>query len=486
MDPRSTVMGWLMLCGGILLGARLCGAAEPAPEPPLNILLITADDLGLQLGCYGDEEIATPHLDALARSGRTYDAAYVAQASCSPSRSALFTGLFPHANGQYGLLNADVGFALHRRLQDQTIPNLLKRAGYRTGILGKLHVGPESSFKFDTRIRLQTRDVRQAAQRAGEFLADVPDDQPFFFMANYSDPHVYGRSPRPPKEAFPTQFQGIPEQPLEVGEVSPLPFQRLDDPEQIERTTQYYNAVMRLDAGVGMLLEALDATGRRDRTLVIFVSDHGPPFFRGKTSCYEAGVRVPLIVQWPSVFEAGDRSTALVSTVDLLPTILQAAGQPVPDRLHGISLKASRQPANQREYVATEFHYHGARPFYPRRAIRDQRYKLIHNLRAGETEPHRRVDGDVAYEISQQAKFSGTAVARAMKRAADPPEYELYDLHNDPWEFENLANHPEHRDTLERLKEALMKWRQRTGDPLLSQEGYRQVAAYAEKKKQAK
>ena len=99
-----------------------------------NVLFITSDDLGLQLSCYGDEVIETPNLDALAASGVQFDVAYVAQASCSPSRSAMFTGLYPHANGQYGL-TAVPGAALHPHLRDATLPNILKRAGYRTGII---------------------------------------------------------------------------------------------------------------------------------------------------------------------------------------------------------------------------------------------------------------------------------------------------------------------------------------------------------------
>ena len=100
-----------------------------AASGPLNVLLITADDMGTQLGCYGDKAIDTPHVDQLASEGRVFDNAYVAQASCSPSRSAMFTGLYPHANGQYGLLNAGVGFQLHARLHGQTMPALLKLGG---------------------------------------------------------------------------------------------------------------------------------------------------------------------------------------------------------------------------------------------------------------------------------------------------------------------------------------------------------------------
>jgi N-sulfoglucosamine sulfohydrolase len=443
---------------------------------PLNVLFITADDLGVQLGCYGDKAIATPHLDALARRGRLFENAYVAQASCSPSRSAMFTGLYPHANGQYGLLNAGVGFELQEPLRSQTIPALLKQAGYRTGILGKLHVGPENSFPFDTRIRVDTRDVKASAAEAAKFLRAGPE--PFFLMANYSDPHVLGRSPRPPKEAFPTQYKGVPEQPLKIGEVPPFPFQRLDHPEQVERVTQYYNAVQRFDAAVGLLLDALKDAGHADRTLIVFVSDHGPPFFRGKTSCYEGGVKVPLIVHWPGVFTQGDRSPALVSTVDILPTILDAVGRPVPDGLHGRSLRTTLEKARHREYLATEFHYHGSRPFFPRRTIRDARFKLIHNLRAGEAKPSSGIDGDAAYTLARAEKYQGTPLSRAFERAANPPEFELYDLQTDPWEFENLADQSQHAATLHRLQAALKAWRKETNDPLLTPEGFKRIAAY--------
>lgn len=451
-----------------LLAAPLFAAAQP------NLLLITADDLGLQLGCYGDKAIRTPNLDALAAHGRLFDNAYVAQASCSPSRSAMFTGLYPHANGQYGLLNANAGFELHEPLRKQTIPALLKQHGYRTGILGKLHVGPEASFPFDARLRADTRDVRAAAAEAGKFLRG---SGPFFLMANYSDPHVLGRSPRPPAEAFPTQYKGVPETPLKVGEVPPLPFQQIDTPEQIERVTQYYNAVMRFDAAVGLLLTELAAAGHADDTVILLVGDHGPPFFRGKTSCYEGGVKVPMLAVWPGVFPAGERTPALVSTVDLLPTLLDAAGLPVPQGLHGRSLRHTLEPAQHREFLATEFHFHGSMPFYPRRTIRDARYKLIHNLRAGQAKPTTGIDGDAAYGMGQKPPFAGSRIGNAFERAANPPEFELYDLQADPWEFDDLAAAPAQAATLARLQAALLDWRRQTNDPLLDSAGFAAMAA---------
>lgn len=472
MNRRPRIIKKLLLTLLACVGQVSWAAAATKP----NVLLITADDLGLQLGCYGDEAVRTPHLDALAKRGRLFENAYVAQASCSPSRSAMFTGLYPHANGQYGLLNAGAGFELHEPLRARTIPALLKQAGYRTGILGKLHVGPENSFPFDTRIRADTRDVKASAAEAAKFFQGAG---PFFLMANYSDPHVLGPSPRPPKEAFPTQYKGVPETPLRVGEVPPFPFQQIDTPEQIERVTQYYNAVMRFDAAVGLLLAELEKAGHINDTVILLVGDHGPPFVRGKTSCYEGGVHVPMIAVWPGIFKPGERTPALVSTVDLLPTILDATGQPVPAGLHGRSLRHTLDAKQHREFLATEFHFHGASPFYPRRSIRDARFKLIHNLRAGQVKASSGMDGDAAFAMSQTGKFAGTPVAEAFARLADPPEFELYDLRTDPWEFANLAAQGQHAPTLRRLQEALLTWRRETDDPLLTPDGLRQMAARA-------
>lgn len=444
-----------------------------------NVLMITADDLGIQLGCYGDKAARTPVLDELASRGCLFENAYVAQASCSPSRSAMFTGLYPHANGQYGLLNAGVGFALTEQAQAQTIPQVLKQEGYSTGIIGKLHVGVESKFPFDERMRADTRDVRSVAEQVGAFFEKTAS--PFFLMANFSDPHVMKSRPGFPDEVFPNQYQGVPADPLQIGQVPPLPFQRLNHPQQIARTTQFYNAASRFDYGVGLLLERLAAAGHADDTLIILVGDHGPPFFRGKTSCYEGGVHVPMIVVWPQVTEPGLRSKALVSTVDILPTILDAVGSQHQILQHGQSLRGAVRNDEFRDYLATEFHYHGSRPFYPRRSIRDMRFKLIHNLRSGEEQPGSTIDGDAALRLARESQSMDPQVLSAYERSAAPPEFELFDLTQDPWEFTNLAGLDEYRQDLQRMQAALMQWRKTTDDPLLTDAGWSEVGKYQHK-----
>jgi N-sulfoglucosamine sulfohydrolase len=455
---------------GLTVVSMLAPVGAPGksgPKKPLNVLFITTDDLGPVLSCYGETLIQTPNMDKLAAGGVQFEIAYVAQASCSPSRSAMFTGLHTHSTGQYGLTNA--GFALHPELRDRTISNLLKPSGYRTGIIGKLHVAPEESFQFDFRDTNsgKTREVRWVAKRVEDFLRQG-GEEPFFLMVNYSDPHAFRRPEDRTKWYFPPQVDGLPKNPLPPSEKTLFAFQQIDTPEQRIRTAGYYNAVQRLDDGIGMLMDVLEKHQHWDDTLVIFIGDHGPPFARGKTTVYESGIRIPFIVRWPGVSRPM-RSRAMVSTIDILPTILDAAGVAPAGKMHGRSLRPVLEKANApwREYLVAEFHFHGSRPFYPRRAIRDHRYKLIHNLRAGKAKPSTGIDADPAYRVSQQPRYDGTPVRRAFDTFADPPEFELYDLEKDPVEFNNLAGKPECRAIQKRLAKALLEYRKQTDDPFL-------------------
>ncbi len=461
---------------------RVISRSGTSPARP-NVLFITADDLGLQLGCYGDTVIETPQIDALAASGGQFEVAYVAQASCSPSRSAMFTGLYPHANGQYGL-TAGGYFALHPHLHDATIPNLLKRVGYRTGIIGKLHVAPGNSFKFDYHggSHIDVLDVKLVAERASEFFTRT-GDQPFFLMVNYTDPHAY--RPRGTKTneigdwSFRDRVKGIPETLVEPSEKTVLPFQQIDSPEQRERVAGYYNSVKRLDVGVGLLLESLERHGHTDDTVVIFIGDHGPPFDRGKATVYEGGLRIPFLVRWPGVSKPM-RSSAMVSTVDILPTILDATGATSNVEMHGRSLRPVLEnvKAPWREFLAGEFHVHKP-PWFPQRAIRDARYKLIHNLLADSERPANFIDGDIGYSTSREDRYTGTPVRAAFDTFADPPEFELYDLANDPWEFHNLAGKAEYAEVEKRMKVALKAWRHETDDPALDPTFHDQVKQQA-------
>jgi len=451
---------------GLALRGALGGTTRPAERP--NILMVVTDDLGCQVGCYGDPIARTPNIDGLAAEGVRFTRAYVTQASCSPSRSSMFTGMYPHQNGQIGL--AHRGYSMRPGLK--TLPALLKAAGYRTGVLGKVHVKPGRDLPFDFHQfnATGTRDVARTAKVADGFMHGGRG-KPFFLMVNLFDPH------RP----FENTFRGLPKQPLGPDDVKPPPFLGVDAPEVRKEVAGYYNCAARADAGLGMLLRALARNGCEKNTIVMFLGDHGPPFPRAKLSCYEAGIRIPLVIRWPGRIEAGLVSDALVSTIDFLPTLMEAAGGQTPEGLPGRSLAPLFDDAKVpwRELLFAEYnsHTHTASSFFPRRCVRDDRYKLIVNL-LHDRDRSLRTPGahGAAWEAAQQAELDGMAAGSAWKTLARPPEVELYDLKTDPVEFRNLADRADSRPVLQRLQKELLAWRKRTDDPLLDR---RKLAALA-------
>lgn len=459
----------LVLIGGI--AGRAVGVQAPesasAPGDRPNILLITADDLGPQLGAYGDSMVATPYLDAFARGAVLFENAWVTQATCSASRSSLFTGLYPHTNGHYGLTTT--GSELHPHLWQATLPRVLRDAGYRTGILGKLHVEPESEFPWDYRSRpaRDTRHVRGMALDAEAFMSEEAG-RPFFLVMSYSDPHPsFGDECR--ECGFPPQVDGLPEVAIQPGPGTLMPFQAVDSPTQRRRTANYLNSVSRLDTGVGLVLKALERLGIRDRTIVVFLGDHGPPFQRGKLSSYDVSLRVPFIVRWPGVSVPGTRST-LVSSLDVFPTLLEAAGHSPVEGLQGQSLGPALEDAEAggRTYLYGEYHLHTLGSFFPTRTVRTERFHLIHNLGAGSMEfPALTAGGDRGLEASREEANANSPAASAWATFESPPEYELYDLRADPHEWTNLADNEDFAAVLNELKRELERWRRDTEDPLL-------------------
>lgn len=445
-----------------LLGVGL----QQADAERANILLIVSEDNGPEIGCYGEPFVQTPVLDQLAAEGVRFDRAFVPQAGCSQSRAALLTGLYPHQNGQIGLATWKFG------LYDAKTPNLvrsLKQAGYRTGIIGKLHINPAEAFPFDFKAipssNFGRKGLSKYAEEAAEFMA--ADEAPFFLSVNYPDAH------RP----FTTQVDGIPAKPLRGEDVKPLAYFGLDSPDLRQQTADYYNCMSRLDSQIGDLLVELEKSGKRDNTLIVYMGDHGADMLRGKRTSYEGGVRVPLIVAGAGVVGEQVRDE-LVSTLDLMPTILAAADAKPVDGLPGRSLTGllAGKSEDWREYLFTEFHIHSAHNYYPQRTVRDDRFKLIQNLMPGEVNP--------GYAFTNARFFDGLddvieaapeAVRSAYLRMQQPPEFELYDLESDPFEFVNLADEGAHAETLKRLNAQLEGWRDSTNDPMLHPENVRRL-----------
>lgn len=452
-----------------MLMAILCGLSSVLADRP-NVLFIVSEDNGPELGCYGDHYARTPHLDRLASDGLLFKRAYVPQAGCSQSRASFLTGLYPHQHGQIGL--ATWGFRLYR---DDTpnLPRSLKESGYRTGIVGKLHINPESAFPFDFHQiksgNFARKDLLDYSRHAATFIN--ASDQPFFLSVNYPDAH----------DPWLRQVNGLPAQPQTADQVKAMAYMGIDPPGMREMVADYYNCMSRLDSLVGDLLSELEKSGKAENTIVVYFGDHGADMLRGKRTCYEGGLQIPLLIRWPGKIAPQVRSE-LVSTIDLVPTILMAADAPSAEKLPGLALQPLFKPGpvEWRKYCFAEYHTHAAAPnYFPQRSICTERYKLIETLLPDEVHPDYDLTLSKLEKEAQRREITGgldlhRAIAQASPEARSaytrmrqPPRYELYDLQVDPYEFTDLADSKEHANVLQELQTALQQWRVETHDPLL-------------------
>jgi N-sulfoglucosamine sulfohydrolase len=328
----------------------------------------------------GDKTVPTPNIDNFARQNVRFDNCYVTQASSSPSRSSIFTGLYPHQNGQVG--NANHGFATVKNTV--MLPKYLHESGYRTGVIGKVHVKPyEEAFIWDMNFNpgdFFTKNVKTVSEKAREFINNSGDN-PFFLKVSYVDTH----------EPFSNQVEDagekIPEVPVLPSEISKNYFTgKVVSDKDKEKFAEYYNGIKRLDYGIGLLLKVIEESGKFDNTLIIFFTgdNGGGPVQAGKMTCYETGVKAPLIVRYPGVQKLGQIRKEFVSSIDIFATVIEAAGLKMPEKTametEGKSLLPmvmGKKVKNFRKYVFTEMTYHGTDLYRPIRTIRDERYKLI-------------------------------------------------------------------------------------------------------------
>ncbi len=460
-----------LLCSFVLFLAP--AAAQDARLVPPNVVLVIADDLGMQLGCYGDAKARTPHIDALAAVGVRFEAAYATVASCSSSRSSILTGRFSHATAQYGLQHAQHNFEGHAR--EIGLSLLLQGAGYRSLRVGKLHVGPDSSFPFDEVLKASSRNPVQMADAVDAALK-AESGQPFFLLFCPSDPHRGGGSAkelrqRPDRFGNPAPGQtrdGVQQQVFDPARLSVPPWLP-DTPACRAEWAQYYQSVARVDQGIGRLREVLQTRGVLDNTVFVFTSDHGPAFPGAKTTVYQPGLQVPLILAGAGVAATGESRAQWASLVDLLPTLLDLCGLPTADGppLHGrtlVPLLSDPPPQWQRDLFASHT-LHEVTMYYPMRSIRRGRYKLIVNFAAPLAFPfasdlYRSATWQEVLK-SGRTQYGIRTVARLLQR----PRLELYDLQIDPWESRNLAQDASHQQIRIELSGALKAWQEGTHDP---------------------
>ncbi len=400
---------------------------------PPNILYLHSHDTGRYVSPMG-HAVPTPNVQRLAEQGTLFRRCFCAAPTCSPSRAALLTGQSAQSSGMLGL--AHRGFALYD--YGQHLVSTLKAAGYHTALAGMQHVG--EGVGYDEELASETRSANHVSATAARFLDSAPT-QPFFLDVGYGETHL----PFPEMPEQDSRYVRVPD---------PLP----DTPEIRRMTAGYHESVRRMDEGHGRVLEALVRNGLADNTLVICTTDHGVAFPGMKCHLTDHGMGVYLIVRGPGGFDGGAVSDALVSHIDLFPTICEVVGIEAPSHLQGVSLMplVRGDTDRVREEVFVEVTYHAA--YDPARAVRTDRWKLI-----------RHFDDDMTTPVLPNCDESEAKTVWLEHGWAERPvEAErLYDVIFDPNETRNLAGDPDHGPVLEEMRGRLQRWMEATDDPLL-------------------
>jgi N-sulfoglucosamine sulfohydrolase len=443
------------------MGLAMFGCAvgvQKAENTRPNIMLIIGDDMAWE-DCepYGSKQVPTPNMARLAREGMCFDAMFTSTAMCAPTRQQLYTGMYPVRNGAY---------PNHSKVYKgiKSLVHYLKELGYRVGLIGKRHFGPPESFLFEF------IGGKKGASDTAAIARFVNRDkkQPYCLIVVSNEPH----GPWNKVDASAFNADGL-----------TVPPYLVDCPQTREELTKYFAEITFLDGQLGACMRIVDNSGQKDDTIVIFTSEQGSSFpFGGKWSCYETGLKTAFIVRWPVRVKAGSRNRAMTQYVDVVPTLIEAAGA------RPGKIETGRPDANgktgfdgrsflkvllgktekHRNYV---YGAHTTRGIingsgcYPIRSVRSVRYKYIRNLN------HESVFYNVVStrpnELLQTWKEIGEnnpAVAARARFYQHRPAEELYDLQYDPYELENLADDPAYAKIKGRLKKELKCWMQQQAD----------------------
>jgi uncharacterized sulfatase len=444
----------------ILAAAALPHTANAAEKSPPNIVVFIADDHGyLDSSVAGSKQFRTPALERLAHDGITLTHAFAASPACAPSRAAFLTGLMPTRNG--AMLNHQPP-----RAEIKKLPAYLHELGYEVVAIGKVaHYKQGRDYGFDFTAHDTFHDD-QCVAAAVEYLQSRKSHQPLCLLVGTNWPHV----PWPKSNAGSTHSENA-----EEATFAPPPT-HVDTPATRHWRARYAAAVERFDHDLGLVYdEAYKRLGQN--TLFIEFSDHGAQWPFGKWNLYDAGTRTNLFAVWPGAIKAGAQSNALVSLVDLVPTLVEAAGGEPPRDIDGRSflpILAGHRP-DFCDKIFTTHSGDGKMNEYPIRSVRTARWKYIRNLKP-EAEHHSHIDLGKPVDGSEYWA-SWVARAKTDPRAKEivahyfrRPAEELYDLNADPDEQHNLAADPQHSQTLTDLRAALDQWMHDQGDQGLATE----------------
>src|SRR5579875_3409164 len=425
------------LMKGVVAASALTGLrAQPAVSGRPNILYIHSHDTGRYIQPYG-WNVPTPSLQKLASEGILFRRAFSAAPTCSPSRASLLTGHCPHNNGMLGL--AHRGFSLND--YSQHILHWLRPHGYRSTLIGVQHIAKDPQIiGYDEIVPTRGVHVAQVAPAAVRFLKQSPR-QPFFLDVGFHETHREFAPPGPQEDVRFTE--------------PPVPIP--DTPETRQDMAAFHATARILDSGVGAVLDALASAGLAENTLVISTTDHGIAFPAMKCNLTVHGSSVYLIMRGPAGFTGGKVCDAMISQMDLYPTICELLNIEAPDWLQGRSLMPVIRGEKEQihDELFAEVNYHAA--YEPKRAVRTQRFNYIRHF------------GDRKFPVLPNCddSLSKTVWLKHGWKNQIVPHELLFDTVFDPNETRNLVADPAYAHALEEMRARLDAWMQRTNDPLL-------------------
>lgn len=427
----------------LFLLAATAGAAET--KRPNLVIMLSDDHTLADSSVYGSTDVKTPNMQRLAAAGLTFDQAFVASPSCAPSRAALLTGLMPARNG------AEPNHS-RPRAELKKLPAYLQELGYEVVSFGKVsHYRHTQEYGFDHWAH-DTYHDDVAIEEGIKWLRARRSGKPLciFFGTNW--PHV----------PWPKTGEGY-----EAADVV-IPPNQVDTPKTREMRARYYAAIARMDNELGAVFDAtFEVLGQN--TFFLHTADHGAQWPFAKWNCYDAGIRTPMIAVWPGRTAVGARTSAMVSWIDILPTLVEVGGGPTPTGLDGRSFAAVLRGDTQthRDRIFATHSGDGRLNTYPIRAVRSARWKYIRNLHP-EFYFSTHVDlnpADTGYFPSwEQRAKTDPAAAALVKRYHERPPEELYDLQSDPLELNNLAADPAQAGRLAELRAEVTAWMKEAGD----------------------
>lgn len=453
-----------------------------------NVLVIFADDGGFMQTAYNNTVCDTPSLDALAARSVVFNRGYTGVSSCSPSRSVILSGLPQHQNGMYGLQHSVHHFQSFSGVR--SLPRILSNNGIFTGIVGKYHVAPREVYTFDY---MKIGDVNQVGRNitymkgfVREFLQQANQkDKPFFLYIAFHDPHRAGGNYGPFMNKWGDGQAGhgrIPDwNPIQYRpEDVIVPYFLPDTPATRGDIAAMYTSFNRMDQGIGLFMKELETSGHLDDTLVLWTSDNGIPFPGAKTNLYEPGMGEPMMISSPDHKEHwGKHTNGLASITDFVPTILDWFKVKYPKyTLNGeavtlsgrslLPLAAKPSETQAFPHVFSSHDLHEVTMAYPMRVMRNDRFRLIHNINNRAPFPLATdlYDNPTFLDILNRTRTGqATHWFKTLQQYYYRDEWELYDVTSDPKELKNLATDPDHHQVLTEMKSTLQDWLVATNDP---------------------